>query len=357
MQLKLSLLASGFLAAMLAAGAAQAHPVTGTIYFTTYTAVISPCGGPFGRVWSSTVSYDGVSTFTAGCPTAVNSTASPGGIIAGADGIAQNPQNSDLLIIGGQGPGLFNVSKSTGAWTSLSTPGGSDFHLEVDTPTHGFAMGIPFGTIIQYGIAPGGGLSLLPNITGTPGSSPVTQIIDTPFGYYYTSSGPGGFGEFGKISFAGTTYTTTPVLSGLAAAHGGTYDPLTGDIILYGDGHVTQIDLGGSYAAAPTIKSDLDFLTTGLALSGFNFDQGTVDGAGHIFAASNNGQLVFIDYSATGLVASASNFRAAPFLIDTLDDVAPLVGSGSTNTDIPAPAALLLLGLGLLGLGAFRRRC
>jgi len=62
---------------------------------------------------------------------------------------------------------------------------------------------------------------------------------------------------------------------------------------------------------------------------GGGFDQGTVDGQGHAFIAQNP-NIFFLDYSATGLVATAS-FSASTSVRSSLDDVAPLVGEGTTD--------------------------
>lgn len=324
----------------LASAGSWATPVTADIFYTTYTAVSGTgiTGTHTYRVWSSTLSYDGASTLSISTPYGISST-------TGADGIAQNPQNSDLLIVGGQGVYVHSVSKSTGAYTSIVGGSGvSPFHLEVDTATHGFTTGIPGSNIGQFSVAASGALTAGTPLTPTSGSGPVTQIIDTPSGYYYTNAGTSGTGSFGSIAFSGSTYATTTLRTGLTAAHGGVYDPYSGDIILFGDNHITQIDIG----TAATVAD--------LTVTGADFDQGTVDGAGHIFVANNNGKFTFVDYSASPSSIGGYTFIASPFLISTLDDVAPLVGSGSTTTAVPAPGGLALLGLGLFVLGVVRHR-
>lgn len=70
--------------------------------------------------------------------------------------------------------------------------------------------------------------------------------------------------------------------------------------------------------------------------------------------------MLFIDYAASGLVMAGSNFIAARFLANALDDVDPLVGGGGTGGDpgaIPEPlsATLGLMGLGVLGMATRRR--
>ena len=82
------------------------------------------------------------------------------------------------------------------------------------------------------------------------------------------------------------------------------------------------------------------------------FDQGTVDGEGHLFAASNTGHLLFVDYSDSVLVGDSENFATIPFLHVALDDVAPLVGPGTT---IPEPSGIVLSLLALGGLLSVRR--
>jgi hypothetical protein len=105
----------------------------------------------------------------------------------------------------------------------------------------------------------------------------------------YTSSGAGGVGDVGFLDLS--TFIATPIHTGVDAAHGGAYDPFTNTIILFGDSHITQFD---PVTLAPIAGGDL-------TESGFTFDQGTVDGLGHIFAATNNGNLLFLDISGTGL--------------------------------------------------------
>lgn len=307
-----------------------ANPITTDLFFTTFA------GGT--NVWRVNSSYDGV-IHTLGAPVAIGAT-------AGADGIAGNPQNADLLITGGQGPSINTISRTTGIATAVASPV-SVFHLEVTGPNTIFGSGIP-GALARHTINPGGSIgagTMIP-VAGSAGA--ITQLISTPTGFYYTSSGPGGNGQFGTLTFdtgiatTATSAVASVLIATLPAAHGGVYDPFTNSIFLGGDDHLTQVDLFGG------ILGDL-------TVSGMNFDQGTVDGAGHLYWASNTGHLQFIDYSATGLVDSALNFYDNQFLMGALDDIAPLVGEGST-TPMPEPPMLLLMGIGLLLMAGRKRR-
>lgn len=120
------------------------------------------------------------------------------------------------------------------------------------------------------------------------------------------------------------------------------YDPFTGDLILAGGNQVVQIN--------PLTNSIVSTLT----LPTGTFDQGAVDGQGHLFWADNGGDLLFIDYSTTGLIGSASNFVSDNFFQGSLDDFAPLVGAGAPP--VPDPASMSLLAAGLAGMWSLRRR-
>ena len=85
-----------------------------------------------------------------------------------------------------------------------------------------------------------------------------------------------------------------------------------------------------------------------------DLDQGTVDGAGHILAASKGGDLFFMDCAATGSIATGI-FVAAVFLDTNLDDVAPLVGVGTT-TEVPEPGMLIIFAVAIAGLALARHR-
>ena len=82
--------------------------------------------------------------------------------------------------------------------------------------------------------------------------------------------------------------------------------------------HVTQVDPG-----AMKIVSDLTVKAP------VTLDQGTVDGNGYVFVASNQGQLVFVDYSGSKKIGASGNTVSVQFVESALDDVAPLSGAGS----------------------------
>jgi len=205
-------------------------PISGDLFYTKFSGT--------DRVKKVSFSYDGVSTFTLGTPVTIASTTDG---LSGADGIVFDP-NDGKILIGAQGPTVHKVNPVGPVVTSASTGGPDAFHLTVEPgETFVWASSIP-GVLSRVPI--GGSF-------GTPGTvftmagddTVVTTIIyDDDGDVFYTSSGAGGFGAFGTISFAGTTATTTRLLSAVPAAHGGGFDPFLGDIVLYGDSEITQID-------------------------------------------------------------------------------------------------------------------
>ncbi|HEY7425948.1 MAG TPA: hypothetical protein VH682_17090, partial [Gemmataceae bacterium] len=210
---------------------ARADFFQGTLYFTTFA------GGE--NVHSVGFSYnDSAHVLSLGSITNIAATPGADGLVFTSDG---------FLAVGGQGNAVFKVNpNATNSFTGVSAGGTSAFHMMV----------APNGTIYSSGI-PGTPASYNSTLTtnGTPHSvsGPVTVIdsiawagSDSTHGFY-TKSGSGGFGQFGTLDLTGSTLVTGAPISfngstTLPAAHGMTYDPYTGTLILSGDSHVTQID-------------------------------------------------------------------------------------------------------------------
>lgn len=323
-------------------GASSAWATTATsgrLFYTTFM------GGT--NVHRVDYNYDGAATFTLSNNTGIDA-------VNGADGIVGNPQDSSTVIVGGQSSGDVHVVKRDGSGSvSFASPVTDNYHLEVPDATTLLTSSIP-GALGRFTINPGGSLTANGTIPLAGSNLTLTQVITTPVGDFYTSSGAGGVGDYGTLTYdtgpgmasTATGATTVALHTGLPAAHGGVYDPFSNSVLLFGSDHITQLSLAGA------ILDDI-------MIAGQNFDQGSVDGLGHVFVASNGGDITFLDYStaAGGVIDGAGNFIDTQFLAANLDDLAPLIGVGGTNTAVPEPlsVALGVMGLGVLGLATRRR--
>ena len=330
----------------------------------TVTVPVPPFGSGSGFIVDQTVPNvrsvaldwnDTTDTLTIGTPSDIATT-------PGADGILYAPDGD--LLIGGQTTEVHKVDPSDGSFITAALPAGSEsFHLAMDPGlTKVWTSDQPDGQIAEVSL----------NFGSTIVSHAVTGDTVTQIGFapqlttvnpdlaYYTNSDRDGVGNFGILDMSSGTFVATPKLIGQAGAHSYAYDSATGDVILFGDNRILQIDVTTD-PLNPTIKStrdltaELSALTNELILdiqvtSPFStllqdfevasliglelrvMDQGSVDGDMHLVAAVNSGHLVFIDYSATGLVASgtlALDGGQLPFLDLYLDDIVPLSGFGS----------------------------
>ena len=146
-----------------------------------------------------------------------------------------------------------------------------------------------------------------------------------------------------------TKLGTTILIDSLEGAHGGTYDPYSETIFVFGGSRIVQIKpykQGGQMKAQVVAFIDLRnyFFEESLenltlprtndgGYVGWRLDQGTVDGMGHLFVASNTGHLVFVDYAANPQKYINDNVLVHLQWIDNyLDDLAPLSGAGVIRT-------------------------
>jgi len=324
------LLAGGLLAGLsLGCVTSDVHgdAILGEFYYTIFN------GQP--NVKKRTFTYDGGSSLIISAPTVIATTEGADGIVFATDG--------DLLV-GGQGDRIHKVNPGTGTVQTRTAGGvaGGSFHVALDpSGTKAWTTGIP-GEIAEVPVSPTFSNGISHNVTGDDGV--ITSIaFDNSGQAYYTASDAAGFGTVGKINM--TTFVTTRFLgtapNPIPAAHGMTFDAFTGDLMIFGDGHVSQIDLAGG---GMTIVSDRAF-------AGMIFDQGAVDGKGHAFVASNTGDMLFVDYKTSGFIGDLTNFTSTQFLEANLDDIAPLSGPGAA---VPVPAAIWG-GMALLGGVAIQR--
>jgi hypothetical protein len=328
-----TILASAVLGCGLLAQSAMADDVSGTFFYTTFNGGQNLHRADF--------------NFTGGSLSISNNIDLAA--LSGADGLLFAPNGN--LLVGAQGNNIIEV-KTNGTVVLSRNPGGGSFHLALSSTAsnalvYNLANGGCGNNCISAVQLSGGGLSANGNAYTVSGgvSHDVRGLIFDPANntWYYGTADDGGVnGDFGTVVFDDTlhTATLTRLLSNVPA-HGLTFDPFTNDIIFSSDTLIEQF-----HPATGTVISTINFGGS------FQFDQSAVDGKGHLFAASNDGFLGFIDYDASGLIGAGTT--KSVFLHDSLDDIAPLSGAGGNPA--PEPVSLALVGVGLAGLGFSRRR-
>jgi len=292
----------------------------GTVYYTQYTGSVDY--------------FD----FTYTAATHVLSIPAPvviaSGLPHGADGLGFNPQDHMLLVGTNDGQNYFNeVNPTTGAVTTYPTTV-NPYNVHVDSSgTKVWMDGDGIVGLASVPLSPSIGSATTLPLTGDDSYVNALMFLpgDSTHAYYTSDTGPRFAGQYGHVGIINlqtgvtTCFKTSGSCTQYNGVHGGVYDPYTGDLIVFGADEINQITLTGSLVANEVVS----------ALSSSTFDQGALDGYGHLFIAWNGGSLYFEDYAASGVIGSGSNFSYitpqggiyANFA--NLDDLAPIVGPGS----------------------------
>jgi hypothetical protein len=278
--------------------AASAQTFTKTLAFSRFA--------DFPNIKEVTLTYDmSLGTTTLTTPAWIAHT-------PGADGILFAPDGD--LIIGGQGNAVYKVDYPNFTYTGVTAGGVNSFHVMLDPRGDKVWTAGNLGELAS--------VPLNPFANGTPvplsgDDQEITHIVFAGGQAWYTASLPTGNGNFGRIDL--TTGVTTRLFTDVPWAHGACYDCYTGDVMVFANDRIAQFD-----PATQTVVSQLNLAPLGQWI---NMDQGTSDGVGHIYVASNTGYIVFVDMTISGLVGSP-DFVDAPFCDTFLDDLAPDCGLG-----------------------------
>ena len=333
---------------------AHATPIlTGDLFFTTFQ---DQSGNPSipqsTNVWKVSFVYDSAPSLTLSAPVIVKQ-------LTGADGLIFDPNDAtnQTLIIGEQ-----NSNKIA----QMGTSGLPLLEAKADgSAAIGFGLGQAYGIIAtpdktkvlalpndvspnptSINVAPlnplGNGVSHCVGVTDH-------QIVGVDFdknGVAHYGTAPDQLlGSFGILDNLGavnpTCFTATPsiivddvnhtAVQGKLPAHGVTYDAFSNCYIISGGNQIWQLCPDATIANEFHIVAKV---ATPVLINGFgcshpvgnpscdsnNWDQTSASG-GHLFAANNNGDLLFIDYKATGNIGTATFISPPTFLSVALDDL------------------------------------
>ena len=283
--------------------------ISGFLAYTIYNGTNTP-NTTISNIKRIAFRYDG-KKLTLAAPLSIATT-------TGADGILTLPNGN--LVAGSEGHATLFLSPRPGPIKLVPIPSSiiSD-HVIYDSVrnviwTSGYASAGSASGLVEISLSTF--RTALRQLSGD--DSHVTMIaFDSSHNAYYTNSEPQGFGSFGSIDL--TTFTTVRKINNISAAHGMLFDPFTNTLILVGSNHITQVD--------PKTFSIVSDWTAPPVHSSLQLDQAAVDGKGHIWITSNDGYLVFMDYSHTRKVDDPSNYTSFQFIEAKLDDIALLCGS------------------------------
>jgi hypothetical protein len=255
-----------------------------------------------------------------------------------ADGVTFTPDGKAL--VGGQTTGMvLEIDPATGHVSQVASGCGGSFLLASSPSAHVVYTAALPGSLCAVPVDP------LRAGTAVHLSGDDTLVTDLAFDgegdAFYTTGVSTGPGNFGTIDLG--SGTTTRQLSSITAGHGIAYDPYSRTLFLFGGGSVLQID--------PRHPQQV---VSSMVVPSAQFDNGTTDGLGHLYVASNTGELFVVDYHQALRLGDPRDVVTQLRLHDALDDVAPLIGPGTATTagrrwvapSVGALVVVLVLALG-----------
>ena len=252
--------------------------------------------------------------------------------LPGADGVVFEPNGQAL--VGGQATGMVEeVNTKTGAIRQVASGCPYAFLLAMGVTQQAvYTAGLP-GPLCELRVDPlqsGTALAL----HGDDTEVSLVAFDDSGRAFYTTGVIPG-TGNFGVIDMG--TLTTTRELTHIPA-HGIVFDAYSRMLYSFGGNTIIQID-----------PSDPTHVVSALTVPGAQLDNGTSDGHGHVFVASNFGQLVVLQVHRSG---DPPTITTVLHLHNDLDDIAPLTGPGAASSAEGWWTGALAAALGLIFLSA-----